>query len=287
MLSKMAPTKILVTGGNTGIGFEVVKALLQSSKPSRIFLGSRSLQNANDAITKLRQEVSSIANTVEPLQVDLDSDESIEKAYEQLKSDPGYLDTLVNNAGKLIRHHLDVYSQHADPSGASFDLAFLDGSISLRESMTRSYNINVAGTHVLTHTLIPLLKQSSEPRLIFISGLAAINQAAKNYFPTPPQPAGWPKNIPFETIGYRCSKVAMNMLMLDYNHKLKEDGVKVFAVGPGMNATSLGRSPERTKDMVAHLNHPSHGGQIIRSVVEGERDADVGKIVGKDGIVDW
>lgn len=28
--------------------------------------------------------------------------------------------------------------------------------------------------------------------------------------------------------------------------------------------------------------HPSNGGRIIKGVVEGERDADVGKIVGKD-----
>lgn len=153
--------------------------------------------------------------------------------------------------------------------------------------MNMAYDVNVAGTHVLSYASIPLLKKSSEPRLIFVTGLAAINQAAKRYFPTPPQPEGWPKQIPFETIGYRCSKVALNMLMLDWHHKLIADGIRVFAVGPGMNATGLGRSPERTAPLTAHLNHPSHGGGIVRSVVEGERDADVGKIVGKHGIIDW
>lgn len=30
--------------------------------------------------------------------------------------------------------------------------------------------------------------------------------------------------------------------------------------------------------------HPSAGGQLLRSVVEGERDGDAGKLINKDGI---
>lgn len=133
---------------------------------------------------------------------------------------------------------------------------------------------------------MPLLLKSTEPRLIFVAGLSQITKAAEKYWPTPPQPAGWPKQIHFETIGYRCSKTALNMLMLDWNHKLKEDGVKVWAVGPGMLATNLGNMREKAVEM--GCGHPSAGGDIIRRVVEGERDADVGKIVAKDGgFVPW
>ena len=146
--------------------------------------------------------------------------------------------------------------------------------------------MNVAGTNVMTWTFMPLLLKSSDPRLIFVAGLSQITLAAtKPYFPTPPQPAGWPKEIEFETIGYRCSKTALNMLMLDWNHKLKEDGVKVWGVGPGFLATNLGGVPEKAKEMGA--GHPSIGGKLIRTVVEGERDADVGKLVNKDGISPW
>lgn len=74
------------------------------------------------------------------------------------------------------------------------------------------------------------------------------------------------------------------MLMLDWNHKLKEDGVKVWCVGPGFIASDLGNSPE-AKEMVKEMGgaHPSAGGDILKRVVEGERDADVGKIVTKNG----
>jgi hypothetical protein len=40
-------------------------------------------------------------------------------------------------------------------------------------------------------------------------------RATEKYFPTPFQPAGWPEDIHFQTIGDRCSKVALNILMLD------------------------------------------------------------------------
>lgn len=132
---------------------------------------------------------------------------------------------------------------------------------------------------------MPLLLKSADPRLIFVAGLSNITRASEAYFPTPPQPAGWPKNVDFETIGYRCSKTALNMMMVDWNHKLKEDGVKVWAVGPGFLATGLGNIPEKAKEMGA--GHPSIGGEMLKSVVEGERDADVGKLVVKTGIAQW
>lgn len=107
-------------------------------------------------------------------------------------------------------------------------------------------------------------------------------QASQNYFPTPPLPAGWPKQIAFETIGYRCSKTALNMLVLDWAHKLKADGVKVWGTAPGMLATNLGGMKEKAIEMGA--GHASIGGKFFVSVVEGARDADAGKLIQRDGI---
>ncbi|TVY44733.1 Short-chain dehydrogenase/reductase [Lachnellula subtilissima] len=234
----MATRKVvLVTGGNNGIGYEAVKAFYQSQKPYHILLGSRSVEKGKLALDSLTKEVSESQNTVEVLQVDLESDESIEKAFEQVKKSPGYLDALVNNAG------------------ASFDPAFISGKISLRDCFNKAYNVNVSGTNVMSWTFMPLLLLSSDPRLLFIAGLSQITLAAEKYFPTPPQ------------------------------QLLKEDGVKVFGVGPGFLATNLGNDPELTQKAKAMgAKHPSLGGVLIRSIVDGERDADVGKLVNKDGL---
>ncbi|OCL10411.1 NAD(P)-binding protein [Glonium stellatum] len=260
-----SPKVVLVTGGNNGIGYETVKAFLQSDKAYHILLGSRSMEKAKLAIEALHKECPESTNTIEAVQVDLNSDESIEKGFEKIKSSPGHIDILINNAG------------------AAFDPAFNAGEISLRECFNKAYDVNVAGTQVLTWTFVPLLLKSADPRLIFVAGLSQITKASEAYFPTPPQPAGWPKKVDFETIGYRCSKTALNMLMLDWNHKLKEDGVKVWGVGPGFLATDLGNMREKLVEMKG--GHPSIGGKIILSVAEGGRDADVGKIVGQNGLV--
>ncbi|KIW15752.1 hypothetical protein PV08_05802 [Exophiala spinifera] len=258
-----------VTGGNGGIGYEAIKALLQSPRSYHVLMGSRSLDKAETAIETLKKECPQSSNTVEAVQLDLASDDSIEKAFKHVEKTHGLLDVLINNAG------------------AALDLEFLAGKISLRESFNKAYDVNVSGTNVLTWTFIPLLLKSADPRLIFVTGLSSITEAAQGpYFPTPPQPAGWPKQISFETIGYRCTKCALNMLMVDWNHKLKEDKIKVWALAPGMLATNLGGvGPEKAAEMGA--KHPSIGGQFIRTVVEGERDADVGKIVARDGIMLW
>lgn len=62
-------------------------------------------------------------------------------------------------------------------------------------------------------------------------------------------------------------------MLMDWNHKLKADGVKVWCVGPGFLATDLGNVREKVEAMGA--KHPSVGGQLLMSIVEGERDADV------------
>ena len=94
-----SPKIVLVTGGNNGIGYETVKALLQSEKAYHVLLGSRSPEKAKLAIETLHKECPESTNTVEAIQVDLTSDESIEKAFEQVKASPGHIDVLVNNAG--------------------------------------------------------------------------------------------------------------------------------------------------------------------------------------------
>ncbi|KFA56273.1 hypothetical protein S40293_00085 [Stachybotrys chartarum IBT 40293] len=265
----MAGKVVLVTGANNGIGYETVKAFLQSPNQYHIFLGSRSLEKGRAALEKVVAETSGTSSTVELLQIDIESDESIEEAFQVVQQSQGRLDTLINNAG------------------AAFDGDFVKGKISLRDCFNKAYNVNVSGTNVVTWSFIPLLLKSAEPRLLFVAGLSQMTQAAEAYFPTPPQPAGWPKQIDFETIGYRCSKTALSMLMLDWNHKLKADGIKVFSVSPDFCITGLGGGMPEEAARAMGAVHPSEGGRRLLAVAEGGRDDDAGKIIDKDGFLPW
>lgn len=86
-----------LSGANTGIGLETVKALYQSDQHYRILLGGRNLEKAQLACQNVTTE--GTQNTVEPFLVDIESDESIEAALDQIAAKYGRVDCLINNAG--------------------------------------------------------------------------------------------------------------------------------------------------------------------------------------------
>lgn len=97
----MADAKvILITGANTGIGFQVARALYSADRAYGIIIGARSLSKAQDAINEIQNEFSSSSNKLTPVVLDLESDESIENAYDQVNDAFGKVDALVNNAGR-------------------------------------------------------------------------------------------------------------------------------------------------------------------------------------------
>lgn len=174
-------------------------------------------------------------------------------------------------------------------TGAAFDTSsFTDDIPNIRSIFNKAYDVNVAGTHVVTATFAPLLIKSASPRLIFItSGLSTLTANSKGVYPpwAPKPEAGWPKENGPATLGYKSSKAALNMVMLSWHWLLLEDGVKTFAISPGFLATNLGGAPHLLKKMGA--GDPSIGGEFIRSVTEGGRDADAGKVVSSNGTQEW
>lgn len=154
----------------------------------------------------------------------------------------------------------------------------------MREAWNQMYDVNVTGAQILTYKLAPLLLKSSDPRLLFLSsGLAQLETMSKGYYPGPLPKSGWPKQAILSPDGYRSSKTALNMMMLNWHWTLKEDGVKVWSISPGWLATNLGNCREKLKALGA--GDPSLGGIIIRQIIEGERDADVGKVVAGQGAI--
>ena len=268
-------TVVFITGANTGLGYEAVKALLKSNQPYTILLGSRSVSKGEEAIKSLQSEVPDSKSKITPIQADVESDASINAAFDAISKQHGKLDVLINNAG------------------AGFDTDIMEGKLSVREGWNKAYNINVTGTYILTSTFIPLLLKSSSPRLMFItSGTSSLietekfdNPALQRINASPD--AGWPKKGgPNPIVSYRSSKTGMNMMVRDWSRVLKNDGVKVFNVSPGFLATGLNNvGVEALKKMGA--KDPSEGGRFIKEVVEGKRDEDAGKSIRDGSIQPW
>lgn len=90
----------MLTGANTGIGIETVKALMRSETIYNIILCGRDIKKAERAAEAVKAEIQS-KSSIETLQVDVESDESISSAFSTVSAKHEKLDVLVNNAGML------------------------------------------------------------------------------------------------------------------------------------------------------------------------------------------
>jgi NAD(P)-dependent dehydrogenase (short-subunit alcohol dehydrogenase family) len=103
---------VLVTGANKGIGFEIVRQLAR--RGFVVILTSRDKAMGMTAQNELRKENLSI----DFVQMDITSEESIQHTYNSVKSTYERLDVLINNAGiclkedrSLLQNDLSVIRQ--------------------------------------------------------------------------------------------------------------------------------------------------------------------------------
>lgn len=237
-------------GGNQGIGYETAKNLCLSSEIYLILLGCRDQAKGQEAATALNKLAS--GDRVRSIEMDVANDVSVDDAASFVEDSYGRLDILVNNAGIGVQ---------AGP---------------LREAMRAVFEVNVFGAVSVTEAFLHLLRQSKSPRIIFVSSTTGSIAMASD--PTSPLHGGG-------AIEYRSSKAALNMLMVLYANRLGE-GFKVHGANPGLIATNF-HGVHRSRKPGAE---PEVGGERIAAVVKGERDADVGKVigpVGENGILPW
>ncbi|KAJ7501838.1 NAD-P-binding protein [Mycena galericulata] len=125
----------LVTGGNTGIGYETVKQLLL--KNAKVYLAARSPERAAAAIKRLESETKKSAIFIK---LDLADLPSVRKAAENFLAQESRLDLLFNNGGVMTTPPGLLTAQ-------GYDLQF---------------GTNVIGHFFFTELLLPALTKSYE-----------------------------------------------------------------------------------------------------------------------------
>lgn len=244
---------VLVSGGNTGIGFEIVKKLASDYPTShQILLGTRSLQKG-EAAWKLLGSPSNVS----PVQLDITDDASIEHLYHHVESRYGKLDILINNAATAGRDLGEIEGE-----------SFRGVGVSTRQVYTHVYNVNVISTATLTDHLVPLLQKAELPKVIFVSsGLGSIAGLVGGEGP--------PLHCPW----YSSSKSAVNYLAV-YYAKLYPNW-KSNAVCPGLNATGLNWV------QLTEETHPRKGAIRVAQLVAEGKDGVSGTYSDKDGSKPW
>jgi NAD(P)-dependent dehydrogenase (short-subunit alcohol dehydrogenase family) len=258
---------MLTTAANSGIGFELAHQLLARGS-YHIYLSARSPQKGNIALQDLQSR--KLPGSIEFLPLDVQSDDQIASAASHINSAHGKLDILVNNAA----------------------VATMSGGTE-RERLQSSFDINATGPYLLTKALIPLLRKSSNPRIINISSGAG--SLGRRLFPESPM-------YKIQGVPYRASKIAFNMisacLHVEYGLGVEQidgdktegevDGaeqknMKVFTYDPGFTISNLG--PHNKAEFGARSAEDTV--KSILDVVDGKRDEEVGKFIHNSGEYPW
>ena len=90
---------ILIAGANNGLDCLAFRALCQSDKAYTIIVGQYSSSKFDEAIRSAKAESTSSPSSLFPLEVDIEADCSIQKAFNKVLTQFGRMDILLNNAG--------------------------------------------------------------------------------------------------------------------------------------------------------------------------------------------
>jgi NAD(P)-dependent dehydrogenase (short-subunit alcohol dehydrogenase family) len=138
---------------------------------------------------------------------------------------------------------------------------------------------NVVGPMLVTEMFLDLLRKSSSPRIVFVSSSgSSLTHAAD------PKSPYYGSKTGMKSSAYRASKASLNMMLIQYDKELREEGFKVMGADPGLVVTNF-----LDAALVKSLGAPGAdvGGRTVAEVVKGERDADLGRVVGRYGVSPW
>ena len=257
-ISMQTGRTFLVTGANTGLGFETAKVL--AAKGGRVLLGCRSRDRAEAAMDKILAETPDADLAFVPL--DQANLASVKKAAETVNQETR-LDVLINNAGIM-----------GPPRTLTED------------GFESQFGVNHLGTFALTSLLLPKLEQTKKSRVVITSSLA--HKAGRINFDDVNADNGY---IAFQR--YAMSKFAniLHATELDRRLRAKNSNVKTTCCHPGVASTELARHLPKVAQMFMpvaslFLNTPAKGAWPTLAAAVG-KGAVGGGYYGPSGFGEW
>ena len=228
----------LVTGANQGVGLQVAKELVANGVT--VLVGARNFERGEAAAREIG--AGAIA-----LQLDVTDRVSIAEAAERVHKEFGR-DLLIQNAAvsntRKGNLSLQEYAKITRPSNVSLD------------ELRTVWETNVFGALAVYQAMLPLLRESSDARIVNVS--SAVGSLTANADPA------YPFHPMFGPV-YPASKAALNAITLAMMVELESTGIKVNLVSPGFTKTAL------------------NGYEGTQSVEEGSREVVRVALLGPDG----
>jgi NAD(P)-dependent dehydrogenase (short-subunit alcohol dehydrogenase family) len=203
---------ILITGGNSGIGFHTASVL--AGKGAQVIVTVRNSTNGDKTVSQIKEKYPEAL--ISYVILDLANLKSVQNAIDNLLVSVSRIDVLINNAGVMALPHRQLTA----------------------DGFEMQIGTNHLGHFALTLGLLPLLKASANPRVISLSSVAAFHgkidfnnlQGDRKYKPM---------------LIYSQSKLATTLFANELARR--EPSITSIAVHPGIVRTNLLRYVEKGK----------------------------------------
>ena len=224
---------VIVTGGNSGLGYECARSILEAKDGWHVVLAGRSRERSEAAAKRLASETSN--DEVRAMALDLASMASVRRFADEVGSlDAPPLGALVCNAG----------------------VQFAGGTRATEDGFEATFGVNHLGHFLLTNLFLDRLEPPA--RVVFVSS-GTHDPAKKTGMPTPafeearklafPDPGAGAKPGPNGPTRYTTSKLCNVLCAYELDRRLRAVGrstpehpIDVFAFDPGlMPGTGLAR----------------------------------------------
>ncbi|MFK5883385.1 MAG: oxidoreductase [Candidatus Izemoplasma sp.] len=249
---------IIVTGANSGIGFEASKVL--ASKGAKIIMGVRSIERG----IKAKEDILSVFpnSDIDVLKLDLMDSVSIKRFADKYLTKYNKIDILLNNAGIMTV-----------PYGRT------------KDGFEQQIGVNHLGHFALTGLLLDMLKKSKS-RIVNVASIAhrygKINTNSFIY---------QEGNKYNKAKAYSQSKLANLLFTYKLSRMLQDEGkdMVVVAAHPGVSRTNLGRHIDGSRIMrlsnpiVSLLDQDQEAGALSLIMACTDLDAKTGTYYGPDG----
>ena len=200
----------VITGGNTGLGFEVARVL--AARGASVVLAVRNLDKGKDAATRISQTTPGADVTVQHL--DTASLASVRAAAAELRDRHDKIDLLINNAGVMYT-----------PRGTTAD------------GFELQFGTNHLGQFALTGLLLDRMLPVAGSRIVAISSVGHRIRAAIHF-----DDLQWEHSYD-RVAAYGQSKLANLMFTYELQRRLAAANASTIAVAahPGFSITGIGQ----------------------------------------------
>lgn len=208
--------KILITGGNRGIGKAAAEKLLHEG--FAVVITARDLQKGQEAVAELKEKTGK--TDISLVEGDLSDIQSCFDSAERIKTHHPDINCLINNAGVMM-------------TGKQLN----------KDGVEVSFMVNYIAPYILCRELLPILVKNKPSRIVNVN--TALYPRGKWQIEKTPTGADF---HPIKT--YATSKLCNILFSIDFAEEIAGSGVTINSVHPGIINTGLGDSKHLISRMI-------------------------------------